>query len=89
MLIKDILRCSIVCSTPAVTERVFRWITTLTNFAVVEVKNNFEKAYDAVQYADIKVILRVAGEDYEFEELLEVQLIQEINIAFKRLDHKL
>ena len=35
------------------------------------------------------MILKVAAEHYEFEELMEVQLIQEINIMCKRLDHKL
>ena len=43
MLIKDILRCSIVCKTRQITQEVFKWITSLSNLQVVEVKNMFSK----------------------------------------------
>ena len=49
MKIKDILRCSIICATPQVTEAVFAWITKLEDYAVVEVKNSFTKPYSNVQ----------------------------------------
>ena len=46
MKIKDILRCSITCSTLEITEALFAWITGLPDFEVVEVKNGFRSRYD-------------------------------------------
>jgi len=33
--------------------------------------------------------MKVSDPNYLFDELMEIQLIQEINIDFKKLDHKL
>ena len=44
---------------------------------------------DGEAMADIKVILKVSSPYYQFDELMEVQLIQKINISCKKLEHLL
>eukprot|EP00801_Mesodinium_rubrum_P002898 Mrub_02898.p1 GENE.Mrub_02898~~Mrub_02898.p1 ORF type:complete len:503 (+),score=78.46 Mrub_02898:28-1509(+) len=57
-------------------------------------KNGFKpkdnKPFDPTQYADIKLILLVGSDDeYDFEELVEIQIIQRINLELKKIEHKL
>lgn len=73
-------------------------ITNLSETRVFQVKNGYidkenkDNGYlvKSDQYADIKVILIVgSGDDYEYEELVEIQIIQRVNLELKKLDHKL
>ena len=83
---------SLICDTPEETIKIVN--ANLKNVQVVQVKNGFEpkegKEFDPTQYADIKMILLVgSGEDYQQEELVEVQIIQRINLELKKFEHKL
>ena len=66
----------------------------LNHAKVVEMKNGFQpkkgKTFNPPDYADIKLILLVGSDDgYDFEELVEIQVIQRINLELKKLEHKL
>ena len=81
---------SLICDTPEETLQIVNAINNLKNVQVVQVKNGFEpkegEQFDPTQYADIKMILLVgSGEDYQQEELVEVQIIQRINLELKKL----
>jgi len=60
---------------------------------VVEVKNGFQdkegKPFDPADYADIKIILLVGTDPhYQFEELVEIQIIQRVNLDLKKTSHR-
>ena len=61
---------------------------------IVAMKKGFKhkegKTFNSTDYADIKLILLVgSGDGIDFEELVEIQVIQRINLELKKLEHKL
>ena len=85
---------SLICDTPEDTITIVNEMYKLNNVQVVQVKNGFEtkegEEFDPTKYADIKMILLVgSGEDYQQEELVEVQIIQRNNLQLKKIEHKL
>lgn len=79
------------CRNSAETEAVLKALTSDDNtyFTLYMFKNGFQK-YEAGKYCDIKLILKSTNKlNEEFEELIEVQLIQSIFIEFKRCEHKI
>jgi hypothetical protein len=92
--LKDLLRASVITDTPAESENVFDMLTSLPFAKVVEVKNGFQdkngKPFDPADYADIKIILLVGSDPrYQFEELVEIQIIQRVNLDQKKIMHKI
>jgi len=92
--LKDLLRGCIICDTIAESKKVFEVLTTLEmyGFDVVQVKNGFGSPgleFDPTKYADIKIILKMGGEYFVYEELIEIQIIQRINLELKEIEHLL
>lgn len=59
---------------------------------MVQTKNGFGKPgepFDPTKYADIKIILKLRGVYFEYEELIEIQIIQRINLELKEIEHLL
>ena len=91
--LKDILRGAVITDTPSQSEDVFDLLTSLPFAKVVEVKNGFQDKngvpFDPADYADIKIILLVGTDPrYQFEELVEMQIIQRVNLDLKKIEHK-
>jgi len=85
---------SLISNSPEDTIDIVNAMNKLQNVKVVQVINGFEtkegEEFDPNKYADIKMILLVgSGEDYQWEELVEVQIIQRVNIELKKLENKL
>jgi len=84
---------SLISNSPEDTLAIINAMHKLQNVQVVQVINEFEtdegKEFDPNNYANIKMILLVgSGEDYQYEELVEVQIIQRINLELKNLENK-
>lgn len=92
--LKDILRGSIISDSAAQTKHIVEEMLKLQDVHVISIKNGFkdkkDKPFNPDNYADIKLILVVgSGSDYEFQEIVEIQVIQRINLELKKLEHKL
>lgn len=91
-MIMDILRGSVTSYSPQQTKTIFDLITSLPNTKVVKVKNGFAdkngKKFDPAEQADIKVILLIENPDQKYDELMEVQIIQAVNVDIKKIMHK-
>jgi len=88
------LRASIITDSVDETKEIVKELFNLKNTKVYEFKNGFVpkkgEIFDPGKYADIKVILKVGSdESFEFEELVEIQIIQRVNLELKKLEHKL
>lgn len=88
------MRGSIITDSVDETKKIVDKLFNLENVTVFDFKNGFVpkdgKDFDPSNYADIKIILKVGSEaNFEFEELVEIQIIQRVNLELKKLDHKL
>jgi len=78
---------------PEQTKEIFKVLTSIPNTKVVQVKNGFQNnkdgtAFNPAEYADIKLILLIDLEGQKYQELMEVQIIQRVNVELKKLEHK-
>ena len=92
--LKDLLRGSIITDSVEETEDIVEALLNLDNAKVYEFKNGYNpkegETANRLKYADIKIILLIgSGDNFEFEELVEIQVIQRINLELKKLEHKL
>lgn len=76
-LVKDIARASFICKTAEHTIKIFNaLIKPNKNFRILEIKNDFRKNKANTEYRDIKIIFATTFDDYNFDQLVEVQIIQ-------------
>jgi len=91
--LKDLLRGSVISYSVEQTENILEVLSSIKNAKVYLFKNGFisteDKPFMKENYADLKLIMIVGNEEeYEYQELVEIQIIQRINIQLKKLEHK-
>eukprot|EP00801_Mesodinium_rubrum_P000321 Mrub_00321.p1 GENE.Mrub_00321~~Mrub_00321.p1 ORF type:complete len:1185 (+),score=201.55 Mrub_00321:73-3555(+) len=96
--LKDLLRGCIIVKNPHEAKQIFNALCNLDGFEVIEVKNGFKDKinkdgtitpFDPTKYADVKIVLRLIDEKYMYNELIEIQIIPQINMELKEIEHKL